>query len=154
MHPNCLGDFYWLYNGGQRVVLHKFKYVLVLVFKVHLFHWTGDTYAHPFPQQQDGEGDFFGHESMTYLVTTRNRGTSSRNLLLFPETMLWNEDVPQRPFLYSVPTWERRPVGRTGRCAWSKQPWLPSETRYMSGGVNVTKPMRRISTRCIIYIFW
>lgn len=35
----------------------------------------------------------------------------------------------------------------------AKQPLFPSETSCMLTDINVTKPMRRISTRCIIYIF-
>lgn len=35
----------------------------------------------------------------------------------------------------------------------AKQPLFPSETSWMLTDRNVTKPMRRISTRCIIYIF-
>lgn len=34
-----------------------------------------------------------------------------------------------------------------------KQPSFPSETSWVLTDINVTKPMRHISTRCIIYIF-
>lgn len=102
-------------------------------------------------------GDFFGHES---ILTIWNKGTSSKNLLLFPEIMLWNEDVPLNLWsmcrsdslhTHGTSHWWISQEG--GNRTLAKQPSFPSETRCLLTGINVTKPMRLISTRCIIYIF-
>lgn len=84
--------------------------------------------------------------------------------------MLWNEDVPWKPAIsvwtwHPADTWDKTPAisQEGGVCGWGgvggqqhlskKQPSFPSETSWVLTDINVTKPMRHISTRCIIYIF-
>ena len=69
----------------------------------------GETYAHPFPLQQNEVGDFFGHES---ILSIWKQGTSPKYLLLFPEIMLWNEDVPLKTCKLCVEVAPCRPMGQ------------------------------------------
>lgn len=61
-------------------------------------------------------GDFFGHESILTMCT---QGTSSKNLLLFPEIMLWNEDVPLISCNFSVEVAPCRHMGLDFTSAWT-----------------------------------
>lgn len=71
--------------------------------------------------------------------------------------MLWNEDVPREPAIsvwtwHPADTWDKTPAG-TNTSLSKATVAHPSETVGVSVDRNVTKPMRHVSTRCIIYIF-
>lgn len=73
------------------------------------------------------------------------QGTSSKNLLLFPEIMLWNEDVPLKTCNLCVEVAPcrhmrqvtGRPPRKGGNNTTAKQPLFPSETSCRLTGITL-----------------